>query len=343
MSDPLEERVARLVCVGFPGREPDADLVSLIRRGVRSVILFARNAGDRHEVAETIRRVKRLSPDPVGDPILVCVDQEGGDTIRFADGFDPPPAMRTVGLEGAWAAADTGRRLAEDLRPVGIDLDLAPVMDVDSNPANPVIGPRAFARDPAIVSACGVALIESMQAGGVAACAKHFPGHGDTDLDSHHDLPVLRHDLDRLHAVELPPFVAAIRAGVAAVMTTHVVFEAIDPGVPATMSPAAIDGLLRRTLGYGGVVISDDLEMAAIADLVETGEAAVRTVEAGVDLLLCCHLPDRQHRAIDALADAVRGGRIGERRIDDSLERLDRLFTEYVRPPRTIDSNPPHH
>ena len=144
-------------------------------------------------------------------------------------------------------------------------------------------------------------------------------------------------------AIELPPFAAAIRAGVAAIMTTHVVFEAIDPGVPATMSPAAIDGLLRETMGYRGVVISDDLEMAAIAGLVETGEAAVRTVEAGVDLLLCCHRPDRQHRAIDALADAVRGGRIAERRIDDSLERLDRLFAAYVRPPHPTDSNSSHH
>ncbi len=343
MSNPLEARVARLVCVGFPGREPDGELASLIDRGVRSVILFARNAGDRSEVAKTIDQVKRLSPDPVGDPILVCVDQEGGETVRFTDGFDPPLPMRSVGLEGVQAAGEVGRRLAEDLRPVGIDLDLAPVMDVDSNPANPVIGPRAFSEDPDIVAACGVALIESMQSGGVAACAKHFPGHGDTDLDSHHDLPVLRHDLERLEAIELPPFAAAIRAGVAAIMTTHVVFEALDPGVPATMSPAAIDGLLRRTMEYRGVVISDDLEMAAIADLVETGEAAVRTVEAGVDLLLCCHLPDRQHRAIDALADAVRSGRIDARRIDDSVERLDRLFADYVRPPRSTDSNSSHH
>jgi beta-N-acetylhexosaminidase len=281
---------------------------------------------------ETISQVKRLA----GDPILVCVDQEGGATVRFTDGFDPPPAMREVGKGGATLAGVVGRRLANDLRPVGIDLDLAPVVDVDSNPRNPVIGPRSFGTTAAIVAECGAAMIVAMQSGGLAACAKHFPGHGDTDLDSHHDLPVLRHELARLREVELPPFKAAIDAGVAAVMTTHVVFESLDPGVPATMSASAVDGLLRGELGFDGVVISDDLEMAAIADLPaiggDLGEAAVRSVLAGVDLVLCCHREDRQHRVIDALADAITSGRISEDRVLASHRRLDRLFDRFVRP-----------
>jgi len=327
-----EHAAARLVAIGFDGAAPDDEVRRLVSRGVRSVILFARNAGPRAAVAETIGRVKRLADDP----ILVCVDQEGGDTVRFTDGFDPPPFMREVGKGGATLAGVVGRRLASDLRPVGIDLDLAPVVDVDSNPRNPVIGPRSFGSTPELVAECGAAMIAAMQAGGLAACAKHFPGHGDTDLDSHHDLPVLRHDPARLRQVELPPFQAAIDAGVAAIMTTHVVFEALDPGVPATMSAAAIDGLLRGELGYDGVVISDDLEMAAIADLPaiagDLGEAAVRAVLAGVDLVLCCHRADRQHRVIDALAEAIASGRIAADRVAASHRRLDRLFARYVRP-----------
>jgi beta-N-acetylhexosaminidase len=335
MDQSLRTRVAKMLCVGFPGHSPDADLAGLVTEGVRSVILFARNAGSRADVAKTIAAVKRLSPDPRGDPIMICVDQEGGDTVRFTENFDPPPPMRDVGGAGVDAASAVGRRLAMDLLPVGIDLDLAPVMDVDSNPANPVIGPRSFGIEPGIVSACGAAMIDAMQSRGLGACAKHFPGHGDTDLDSHHDLPVLRHGMDRIRQIELPPFEAAIKVGVAAIMTTHVVFEAIDPGVPATMSRAAIEGLLRGELGFEGVVISDDLEMAAIADQTEVGEAAVRTVEAGVDLLLCCHRPERQRRVIEALAAAVTEGRLTEARIDESIRRLETLFDAYVKPPES--------
>ena len=330
-ADHVDRAAARLVAIGFDGPTPTSEARALVDRGVRSVILFTRNAGPRDQVASTIAAIKALSDEP----ILVCVDQEGGRTVRFTDGFMPPPPMREVGAGGEEAAARIGDDLARDLRPVGVDLDLAPVVDVDSNPANPVIGSRSFGRDPELVARCGAALVRSLQAGGVAACAKHFPGHGDTDLDSHHDLPVLRHGRQRLEEVELVPFRAAIQAGVAAIMTTHVVFEELDPGVPATLSPAAIDGLLRHDLGFQGVVISDDLEMAAIADLEglegDLGEAAVRSVLAGVDLLLCCHRPDRQGRAIDALADAIRQGRISEARVQASHRRLDRLFAKFVR------------
>lgn len=327
-----ERLAARLVAIGFDGSRPTPEAAELITRGVRSVILFARNAGPRSEVAATVAAIKDL----VAEPVLVCVDQEGGATVRFTDGFKPPPTMREIGIAGVEAAATVGTGLAADLRPVGIDLDLAPVVDVDSNPANPVIGPRSFGADPEHVAACGAALVRAMQSAGVAACAKHFPGHGDTDQDSHHDLPVLRHDLNRLRRIELPPFAAAIEAGVAAIMTTHVVFEHLDPGVPATLSRAAIDGILRTELGFDRVVISDDLEMAAIAELPDIdgdlGEAAIRSILAGVDLVLCCHDPERQNRVIDALAGAISDGRITARRVLESHDRLDRLFRDFVRP-----------
>ena len=320
-------RAARLVCVGFDGREPTEGLADLIDIGVRAVILFARNAGDREQVTETIRRIKSLSDDP----ILVCVDQEGGSTVRFQDGFSTPPPMREVGDEGLDRAGEIGRLLAEDLRPVGIDLNLAPVVDVDSNPANPVIGARSFGRDPEHVSRCASAFIQSMQGGGVAACAKHFPGHGDTSEDSHHELPVLAHSLERLERVELPPFRAAIEAGVAAVMSSHVVYEAMDPGVPATMSPLVIRGLLRERLAFQGVIISDDLQMKAISDHHEIGAAAVAAVRAGIDLLLCCHDLDHQLASIDAIAGGLESGRIDGDAVDASICRLDDLYDRFVR------------
>ena len=336
--DEAQRLAARLVVIGFDGTSPTLAAEQLVARGVRGIILFARNAGPRAEVAATVAACKALAAP---EPLLVCIDQEGGNTARLsrANGFDPPPAMREVAAaagggvaSAAAAAAAVGARLAVDLRPIGIDMNLAPVVDVDSNPLNPVIGPRSFSREPAVVGACGAALAQAMQAGGVAACAKHFPGHGDTESDSHHDLPVLRHGLERLRAVELPPFAAAARAGVAAVMTTHVVFDQIDAGVPATMSAAAVTGLLRGELGFDGVVLSDCLEMAAIAAFHEIGEAAVKAVDAGVDLLLCCHEPARQNRVIDALAAAITEGKLSMERVKSAHERLDRLFAEFVRP-----------
>ena len=320
-------QAARLVCAGFHGLEPSEELAELVRVGVRSVILFARNAQDRDQVTTLIRDIKALS----SEPIMVCVDQEGGGTIRFEEGFDPPPSMREIGELGSAKAAETGARLAADLRPVGIDLDLAPVVDVDSNPDNPVIGSRSFGREPNRVAECGAALVTAMQAGGVAACAKHFPGHGDTAEDSHLALPRLAHDRERLDQVELPPFRAAISADVASVMVSHVLYDAIDPSVPSTLSRRVVNDLLRQELGFEGVIVSDDLQMQAISDHYEIGRAAVEAVRAGIDLLMCCHDFDRQLACIDAIAGAMASGRIEVAEVEKSIGRLDRLYDRFVR------------
>ena len=322
-----KSRAARLVCVGFHGHDPSSELVELVELGVRVVILFERNVGDRGHVAGLVAAIKDLSKDP----ILVCVDQEGGNTSRLKDGFSPPPAMREIGEEGPGRAAQVGEHLAGELRSIGIDMNLAPVVDVDTNPANPVIGMRSFSDNPEHVGECGAALIRAMQAGGVGACAKHFPGHGDTDRDSHHELPVLRHDMERLRSVELRPFEAAIRAGVAAVMTAHIRFDEMDPDRPATLSPAVVSELLRGDLGFNGVVIADDLEMEGISAHYEVPEAGVMAVEAGVDLVPCCHRFDRQLALIDALAESIASGRIAESRIEESIARLEVVFDRYVR------------
>jgi beta-N-acetylhexosaminidase len=295
---------AGLVCCGFEPERRD-ELDDLLRDGLAGVILFQRNApaGSTAEVATLAEDLRRVA----GRQIIVCVDQEGGRVQRFdGTGFSKLPAMRDV-----VDAGDAGARLGRELAAAGVTLNLAPVADVDTNPDNPVIADRSFGRDPADVAAKVAAFVKAHQAAGVACCVKHFPGHGDTAADTHTAAVRLPHDLARLRAVEFPPFAAAIGAGVAAVMTAHVSFDRLDPGIPATLSQAAMR-VLRDELGFAGCVISDDLEMAAIAEQMPIGDAAVKAVTAGADLLLVCHRPDRQREAIDALAEHVPTERLRE-------------------------------
>jgi beta-N-acetylhexosaminidase len=253
--------------------------------------------------------------------------------LRRAQGFTELPPMRALGETGDAALAfEVGALLGRELRAVGVDQDYAPVVDVDTNPRNPVIGDRSLSRDPAEVGRLGAALARGLQSAGVAACAKHFPGHGDTAQDSHHDLPRLPHALDRLRAVELPPFTALARAGVAAVMTAHVVFEPLDAARPATLSPGVMR-LLREECGFRGCCVSDDLEMKAIAAHFDLAEVAPGAVAAGVDQLLVCHTAAVQHRCIDLVRAAVEQGRVTRERLAEARARVDGLLRWAGPPP----------
>jgi beta-N-acetylhexosaminidase len=313
--------------VGFPGPEPDPELRALVNEGVLGAILFARNVGTPEETARRVATLKRWA----ARPFPVSVDQEGGRVARFRGGpFARLPPMRTVGTgEDLEVARAVGRVLAFELRALGIDWDFAPVLDVDTEPKNPVIGDRSFGRDPDLVARMGVALAEGLESGGVASCGKHFPGHGDTTQDSHHVLPVLPHGLERLNAVELVPFRAYAHAGLASVMTAHVRFPALGEDLPATMSQPAMQGLLRGAVGFRGVAVSDDLEMKAIAD---PPQAAVQAVRAGVDVLLVCHHAGMQRQVLDALEAAARAGTISTERLAEAHRRIDALVTRFVRP-----------
>jgi len=241
--------------------------------------------------------------------------------------------MRALGAGGDERLAEgIGRLVAAELRAVNIAMDFAPVMDVDSNPANPVIGDRSFGSDPALVAKMGVALWRGLAAGGVAGCAKHFPGHGDTSKDSHFDLPSLPHAMGRLEKVELPPFAAAIAAGVPAIMTAHIIFEALDRENPATLSESVIRRLLREKMKFFGVVFSDALEMKAIADHFAIEDVVLLGANAGLDLLAICENPDLQNRAIDALHSAAAAGKVGQVVIKNANRRIERLVKQYVRP-----------
>jgi beta-N-acetylhexosaminidase len=315
--------------VGWPGRDLDRDLQDLIADGVFGAILFKRNIGEPQETASLCRRIKEHAKRP----FVLAVDQEGGRVARLRGApFAALPSMRQLGQRGDEALAERfGRLLAFELRAVGFDWDFAPVLDVDTNPANPVIGDRALHREAGEVARLGVALAKGIEAGGIASCAKHFPGHGDTTQDSHLTLPRLPHPLERLRRVELVPFGAYARAGLSAVMTAHVVFEAVEPGVPATMSQRAMS-ILRRELGFGGVVVSDDLEMKAIADHYPPEEAAILGALAGVDAFLVCHRADAQRRAIEGLVKAVEKGRVPRERILEANHRIEALVSRFARP-----------
>jgi beta-N-acetylhexosaminidase len=327
----LDRRCAALFTVGFHGTAPSDEVLALLHRGVSGVILFARNVVDAEQVAALVAELKRAA----GRPLVVSIDQEGGRVarLRAQHGFTELPPLRALGDTGDAALAhDVGALLGRELRAVGIDLDYAPCVDVDTNPANPVIGDRSFSRDPEVVARLGAALARGLQSAGVAACAKHFPGHGDTSQDSHHDLPRLPHDLERLRRVELAPFRALAAAGVASVMTAHVVFEALDPRRPATLSRPVLE-LLRRECGYDGCAISDDLEMAAVARHFPLEEAVPAALAGGLDALMVCHSAAVAHRAIDLARAAVEGGDVTRERLAEANRRVDDLLAWAGPPP----------
>lgn len=331
-TDAQRRSAARLLCVGWDSPEVTDGLEEMLHAGVAGVILFARNATTRAAATSVVSAVKACARRAGNTRLFASIDHEGGRVARLTEGMTAVPTMREVGARADHIdeSARIGALFARELRSCGFDLNFAPVVDVDSNPTNPVIGARSFGAESAHVARCACAFIEAQQRGGVAACAKHFPGHGDTDRDSHHDLPRLPHAMERLRTVELPPFVAAARAGVASMMSAHVVFDAVDAGVPGTLSAKVIGGVLRGEIGFGGVVFSDDMEMAAIADRMPIGEACVRAIEAGIDCLLMCHRVDRQRAAIDALSEALASGRIAQRRVEESIARLDAFAQRFV-------------
>jgi beta-N-acetylhexosaminidase len=297
------------------------------------VIYFARNIEEPRQVAELSREIASLASDL---PFWISVDQEGGRVARLKRPFTEWPPMITLGKSGdEQLAARFARALADELRAVGINLDYAPVLDVRTNPANAVIGDRALAERAEDVARLGRVLVRTLQAAGVTACGKHFPGHGDTVADSHDELPIADYGRDRLDAVELVPFVGAIAEGVATLMTAHVLVPALDSRQPASLSSAIVTGLLKRELAFPGVVISDDLGMKAVSATRALPEASVAALAAGCDALLFCNSsPDEQVAALEAIIQAAESGLLSETRLDDAFARQRVAKQLLVQPPR---------
>jgi len=321
----LDQAVGRLLIGGFDGLDTPPDFAELVRAGtVGGVILFKRNLGSLADTAALLGRLQAMAPRP----LWTAVDQEGGRVQRLGAPFLQLPPMRQI--DDVAAARRAGQALAEGLSVLGFRQDYAPVLDVDTNPANPVIGDRSFSRDPVRVGELGVALAQGLEGGGVAACGKHFPGHGDTSQDSHYVLPSLaKHDLARLRAVELVPFIMAMKAGIASVMTAHVLFPSLDPEHPATLSEKIITPLVRQEIGYDGVVVSDDLEMKAVADNYGIEESSVRAIRVGCDQLLICHKPELVAAAHRAIVQAVEKGTLSRSRVMEAAARVERMEARF--------------
>ena len=326
----LEQKVGQVMAFGFDGVALDGpvrNMVECLHPG--GIVLFARNVQSPGQLAQLNGDLQRVA-DSSGDPsLIISIDQEGGRVARLRreTGFSEFPSAQSVGSSSdpAAAAALIARAMAEELKAAGINTDLAPVLDVNINPQNPVINDRSFGANPAVVSACGVAFIQALQAQGIMAVGKHFPGHGDTTSDSHVTLPIVPHDRARLEVVEFAPFKAAIAAGVAGIMSSHIWFPEIEPtpNLAATLSARVITGLLRDELGFTSIRMTDSLEMGAL----ETSGypvplAAVSALKAGADMLFfnCGHTLN--YAAHSALVEGVRRGEIPMERLDEAVSRI---------------------
>jgi beta-N-acetylhexosaminidase len=316
----LRARVARLFFAGIPGPVLDDDTRRLhadVPFG--GVVLFRHNAAEPRAMRDLTRAIHGLDR---ALPPLVAIDHEGGRVHRLSPPFTHFPAASVVAAHGVRAVAAVATAMARELAAIGVDLTFAPVLDVHSNPANPVIGDRSYGTAPADVARLGLAAFRATRAEGLLTCGKHVPGHGDTATDSHLELPVVDRSARDLSQVELPPFRQVVAARIPMLMTAHVVYRALDRERPATLSRAVATGLVRRRLGFRGVLCTDDLEMRAIADHYGAGEAAVLALEAGVDALLYCHRQDDLRTAVEAVERAVLDGRLTRRRIDEAHRRL---------------------
>lgn len=292
-------------------------------------ILFQRNCAD----AAQLVSLSRCLWDSVNEiPPFIAIDQEGGRVHRLPEPFTHFPSAASIGgTNDTDLAYRLGGAVASELRLVGINLNFAPVLDVNSNSLNPVIGDRSFSAEPKQVGEIASAWASGLRDGGTIPCGKHFPGHGDTDKDSHNELPTVSKTLDELKAVELPPFAHACRNRIESLMTAHVLYPGLDPNLPATLSKPIVTGLLRHQLGYDGVVFSDDLEMKAIADNYGVEEATAGAVRAGVDVLLFCHQVDKAVKAFEFLCAEAANDAVVRARVEDSFRRTTELKRRYVK------------
>lgn len=315
----LSDLAAQLLMIDLPGPTLDIECRSHLQRyNWGGVLLFARNILDRPQLLQLMEDLENN-----GDP-MVAVDQEGGlvDRVRFPDSVLTPGLMSLAATGEPALTRRAHAIMGQQLHELGFHIDFAPCVDTNSNPDNPIIGVRSFGEDPHEVGRHGLAACQGLREGGVAACAKHFPGHGDCSLDSHLALPSLNHSLERLKEVELVPFAQCIQGGVESMMTAHIAFPALDPA-PATLSEAVLTGLLRKQMGFSGVIFTDSLEMQAIADHYGTGEASVLAVLAGADMIICCGGFAEHIKAVEALVAAVESGRLTRARLENSLARLE--------------------
>ena len=323
----LEEQIGQLLMVGFWGSTPSQEIIDLIQRHhVGNILLFSRNIREARQIFELTQSLQAIAQE-AGQryPLLLAIDQENGLVQRLGEAVTLFPGNMALGAIGSEKVAyEVALVTGRELKALGINMNLAPVVDVNNNPANPVIGVRSFGEDAQQVARLAAAMVKGYHATGILDCLKHFPGHGDTAVDSHLALPTIPYALEWLEALELVPFRSGIEAGAESVMIAHVSFPALtrQDMLPATLSSAIVQGLLREKLGFNGVILSDCLEMKAISETFGTERAAVMAIQAGIDLVLVSHHYTQQLGSIEAIQAAVQAHELSPQAVQQAAERV---------------------
>jgi beta-N-acetylhexosaminidase len=331
---PKSQEVLERFLLGFPGHELSGELSGLLAGGLAGVAIYPRNFRDAAELSRLTHAIRQAAARPV----LIGIDQEGGTKFSLGEPFTPWPSAAELGrLADSRIVEQVARAMARELCAAGVNLNFAPMLDLATNPNSPVTSGRSFGRDPQHVAQMGCAFLRGLQAEGVLACAKHFPGHGDTAVDPHLELPRFDGPRERLMTHELVPFAAAIKVGVPLIMTAHILLPRMDSAWPSSLSRELLQSILRGPLGFDGIILADDLGMGAIARQYKIGESAVRTLQAGTDVAMLCHDWAAVAPALEAVAQAISAARsntgpgtgpdtkIDPRLTAQSRARIDRL------------------
>lgn len=324
----LDEKIGQMIITGFNGSEYNDDMDRLINEyKVGGVILFARNIEDSNQMIELTRALQENNNNI---PLFISIDEEGGRVSRLPDDVEKFPSAFTIGLiNNQQTAYENGKEIGYTLKRLGINLDYAPVLDIYSNENNTVIGDRAFSKEESIVSTMGIATMEGIEDADIIPVVKHFPGHGDTEVDSHYGLPIVYKTLEELRNFEFIPFVKAIESGCDVIMVSHIILNEVDSINPASLSKIVISDLLRKDMGFDKVVITDDMSMGAITSIMSIEEACIKSIEAGCDILLLGNAYEEIEQVINSIKLKLYNGEISEEQINKSVKRILELKKKY--------------
>ena len=324
----LDEKIGQMIITGFDGSEYNDGMDRLINEyKVGGVILFARNIEDSSQMIELTRALQENNNNI---PLFISIDEEGGRVSRLPDDIEKFPAAFDIGLiNNDQTAYENGKEIGYTLKRLGINLDYAPVLDIYSNENNTVIGDRAFSKEESIVSTMGIATMEGIEDADIIPVVKHFPGHGDTEVDSHYGLPIVYKTLEELRNFEFIPFVKAIESGCDVIMVSHIILNEVDSSNPASLSKIVISDLLRKDLEFDKVVITDDMSMGAITSIMSIEEACIKSIEAGCDILLLGNAYEEIEQVINSIKLKLYNGEISEEQINKSVKRILELKKKY--------------
>lgn len=325
----LDEKIGQMIHAGISGTTVDATTKSLITQyKVGGIIFYKKNLINPGQAVQLVNQIKSLNAPNL--PLLLSVDQEGGRITRLPGGLVNLPSNQQIGeVDNQKFSYKVGAILGEELKSFGLNMDFAPVLDINSNPNNPVIGDRSFGDNAKLVSRLGIHTMKGIQSQNIITTVKHFPGHGDTSVDSHLELPIVNKSLKELNDLELIPFKRAIKKGADVVMVAHILLPQLDPKNPASMSKTVMTDILRNQLGFKGVIITDDMTMRAITDHFDIGRAAIESVKSDSDIILVGHHYNNVVETVSSLKSAVQKGEISEQRINESVARIIALKKKY--------------